>query len=588
MRWFARRKGRGIVETLNLYISRAQCQPCGQQCRRIPSSKTVLVLPEPKVSCAGTAEHAADEAEQLLRGECSEAPLRAVPALRWCFWAAVLVVEIERLKRAARKQTVLPSSLHEANRQPSHVISNFTGARVTQAYELQNASQASLKGLKGLGLGGVSLGGWLCLEDWFFSMGKGRLVSSAHEQGQGYALPPRIPLMNSPWTSEGLLTRQLINEHGQAYAIQAISEYRTHFVTPEDLQEIASAGLRKVRLPITWAAFADALGPLDQAVYASHNADLDIITVPDPFYKDNASLVTIPRKLLTDFLHEARAHGLSVILDVHAYPGGASHGTYNGVWPLKCAFWTEKSRIGSTSLTQIGLWIVDKLVHWIENMDLEAQGTIAGVTLMNEPGHMNRWKQFAPDQAILSWLGEASARFLSSRLPVGLKLYVSLVETAFQDFGGLAVPWYQQAFTLEERRTRVVADVHYYMAWNHGNCDGRSDGLGAYSCGADPATYAGVLNSCAAGFARSSYFRWASQGGLVSVSEFSVGTADAIDVACKEPTLLWTMLTEQLAAFRKYYFESVIWTWKMPYAPDFEPGWSLQWLLRQSQRPDRT
>ncbi|CAE7804420.1 GIP [Symbiodinium necroappetens] len=249
----------------------------------------------------------------------------------------------------------------------------------------------------------------------------------------------------------------------------------------------------EVRLPITWAAFADALGPLDQAVYASHNADLDIITVPDPFYKDNASLVTIPRKLLTDFLHEARAHGLSVILDVHAYPGGASHGTYNGVWPLKCAFWTEKSRIGSTSLTQIGLWIVDKLVHWIENMDLEAQGTIAGVTLMNEPGHMNRWKQFAPDQAILSWLGEASARFLSSRLPVGLKLYVSLVETAFQDFGGLAVPWYQQAFTLEERRTRVVADVHYYMAWNHGNCDGRSDGLGAYSCGADPATYAGTL-----------------------------------------------------------------------------------------------
>ncbi|CAE7948772.1 unnamed protein product [Symbiodinium sp. KB8] len=248
MRWFARRKGRGIVETLNLYISRAQCQPCGQQCRRIPSSKTVLVLPEPKVSCAGTAEHAADEAEQLLRGNLSsKISCSAACSIRGCQLASSFFYnEIERLKRAARKQTVLPSSLHEANRQPSHVISNFTGARVTQAYELQNASQASLKGLKGLGLGGVSLGGWLCLEDWFFSMGKGRLVSSAHEQGQGYALPPRIPLMNSPWTSEGLLTRQLINEHGQAYAIQAISEYRTHFVTPEDLQEIASAGLRKV------------------------------------------------------------------------------------------------------------------------------------------------------------------------------------------------------------------------------------------------------------------------------------------------------------------------------------------------------
>ncbi|CAE7169388.1 unnamed protein product [Symbiodinium pilosum] len=338
----------------------------------------------------------------------------------------------------------------------------------------------------------------------------------------------------------------------------------------------------KVRLPITWAAFADALQPLDKATYGAHSADLDIVTVPDPFYKDQASFVTIPRQMLSDFLRQAKLSGLRVILDIHAYPGGASHGTYNGVWPLKCAFWTEKSKIGpEKNLTEVGMWIVEKMIHWIENLDFEPQGAIAGIVLMNEPGHMNRWKQFAADKAILAWLSEASARYSRSELPfLGIKLYMNLVETAFQDFEGVVVPWYHSTFSLEERKTRVVADVHYYMAWDYHVCDGRSDPFGAYSC---TQNYQGTLRGCAEGNAKNMRRRWSQHDELVAVSEFSLGTFDQIDLACKELPVLETMLKEQLAAFAKYNFETIFWTWKMPYATDFQPGWSLKWLLSQHQ-----
>ena len=45
--------------------------------------------------------------------------------------------------------------------------------------------------------------------------------------------------------------------------------------TPEELQEIVRSGIRTIRLPVTWAAFADALAPLSPSVYAAHNPDIE-------------------------------------------------------------------------------------------------------------------------------------------------------------------------------------------------------------------------------------------------------------------------------------------------------------------------
>lgn len=156
--------------------------------------------------------------------------------------------------------------------------------------------------------------------------------------------------------------------------MKAFSAHRHAFIGEEDLSAIASLGLQMVRLPLTWAAFADALMPLDQKIYGSHNpmtettivpetllckvlitpnyfvgfsntclepgcgcavvkrsTDVPVFGVPDPFYKDQAAFATIPRDWLAEFLVRCAKHGLRVLIDLHAFPGGSSQGTYNGV-----------------------------------------------------------------------------------------------------------------------------------------------------------------------------------------------------------------------------------------------------------------
>ena len=53
--------------------------------------------------------------------------------------------------------------------------------------------------------------------------------------------------------------------------------------------------------------------------------------VPDPFYTDQVAFATIPRDWLEEFLVRCSRHGIRVVLDLHAFPGGSSQGTYNGV-----------------------------------------------------------------------------------------------------------------------------------------------------------------------------------------------------------------------------------------------------------------
>ena len=60
-------------------------------------------------------------------------------------------------------------------------------------------------------LSGVNLGGWLCLEDWFYSGNSGLHVSTIDHNGQGRCLPP---LRSIPWTSEGNLTFELNRSKG--------------------------------------------------------------------------------------------------------------------------------------------------------------------------------------------------------------------------------------------------------------------------------------------------------------------------------------------------------------------------------------
>ena len=82
-----------------------------------------------------------------------------------------------------------------------------------------------------------------------------------------------------PWSSEGLLVKRLIDEHGRDYAAASISAVRDRFITMEDLDQIALAGMSWVRLPMTWVAFADALGELYPEIYGKHDPDTEAVLV---------------------------------------------------------------------------------------------------------------------------------------------------------------------------------------------------------------------------------------------------------------------------------------------------------------------
>mmetsp|Transcript_19662 Transcript_19662/g.34853 ORF Transcript_19662/g.34853 Transcript_19662/m.34853 type:complete len:593 (-) Transcript_19662:30-1808(-) len=439
-------------------------------------------------------------------------------------------------------------------------------------------------------MAGVNLGGWFVLEDWFFSGAYGRNVMSLVSTGQGVCFPPALTSTDEPWPSEGILAQRLLKKHGAGFAADAFKAHRDDYVHEEDLKEMQQMGITSVRLPLSWAAFADALAPLHE-VYSQHDPVTDTVIVPDPYYKDVASFATIPRAKIEVFLRQAAGAGLKVLLDLHSMPGGAQDGTYNGVWPLPPMFWNATSQLGQRKipLTEAGLWISDKLIKWLEGLDPAAQAGVGGVCFMNEPGHMNAFKKFANETHILNWLAATSDLFRRSVLPSrNIHLYVNMMETAFQDFSASAVPWFFKTFTTQERRTWVVADAHWYGAWDYGHCDGRLDIGGGFRCNASEHELRKVMSGCTTGVAEGLKMRWGDDGGLMSISEFSVGTFQDARLACKDRAVLKIFLEEQLASFDSVGLQTFFWTWRLPYGPVFEPGWSFKYLTGlESKSPER-
>ncbi|CAJ1351262.1 unnamed protein product [Effrenium voratum] len=423
---------------------------------------------------------------------------------------------------------------------------------------------------------GVNLGGWLVLEDWFFSGSSGSLVTSSGV-GQGRCLPPLVHDLEEPWPSEGVLAFRLNASKGQAETVRVFEAHRSHFLAEDDLRKIAESGITTVRLPLTWAAFADALAPLSP-IYSSYDPEHESALVPDPFYLDKAALVTIRRDLVADFLRQAAEMGLQVVLDLHALPGGSQDGTYNGVWPNRPVFWSEQTQLGErTALSLVGRWVAQKMIAWVEGLDPLAKQGVAGLTLMNEPAHMNAWKDFAKEQDVLSWLADTADDFRRSSLPGQVKLYVNLIETAFSQFEHSAVPWFLTTFTHEERLTWAVADVHWYVAWSNGDCDGRTVQGGGFSCSAPLPEVQAKLHDCASSAA--SRLRKLFEDAQVAVTEFSAGTFHEARYACHDTQLLRAFLEEELKAFQSDQIQPFFWTWKMPFGPNFEAGWSLKYLL---------
>jgi hypothetical protein len=381
---------------------------------------------------------------------------------------------------------------------------------------------------------------------------------------------------------------------GPAKTAEAFAAHRHSFIGNSDLEGMAALGIRIVRVPLTWAAFADALAPIDEKTYAGHNPDTDTVIVPDPFYTDDAAFATVPRAWLVEFLLRAKSNNLTILFDLHAFPGGSSDGTYNGVWPRKPAFWKHHARLGnkSLSLSESGLLVAKALISWVEGLDEEAQSAVAGVTLMNEPAHMAAIDAFDPEKAfasesdVLAWLEASSDLFRSSSLPqIGKKLYVQIIETAFNDFSATVTPWWHQTFSSTERQSWAIIDRHWYAAWSN-TCSGQVTEGGGYLCDQPIPEIRGLLGDCVHSFTDSFATDFEGQ---KACSEFSAGTLAKAVLACNDPSVLNAFLEEQVSAMKAANIESFFWTWRMPYGPVFEPGWSLKHLsgLEEPRPPEQ-
>ncbi|CAJ1436964.1 unnamed protein product [Effrenium voratum] len=432
---------------------------------------------------------------------------------------------------------------------------------------------------------GSNLGGWLCLEDWFFSGSSGRYVSTTDPAGQGVCLPPLLQGGKTTWPSEGVLVDRLAKSSGKTYAAQVFEAHRNSFIQPGDLKAMAEIGLKVVRVPVVWAMFADALAPLAPDVYGAHDPQVDSVVVPDPFYSENISLVTIPRQLLENLFAEGHQYGLKFLLDLHAMPGGSSDGTYNAVWPNKPVFWHQQTKLGKPlALQKAGLMIVQKAVEWMEGLTGDAKAALEGISPMNEPGHLAGFQSptWAEPLEILEWLGQSVQVFKASKLPSqGKKLYMQVIETAFPDnsYWSTVPKWWKGLTTDAERWSWAVFDMHWYTAW--GTKAGVLPDV-AVLCSESIDGILKVLKPGLKGFAE----QFAENiPGQKSCTEFSASTnADAL-LACQDVDITKAFMLAQVEAMESKGIKPFFWSLKMPYGRVFETEWSLKKIYGYEAEP---
>jgi glucan 1,3-beta-glucosidase len=107
------------------------------------------------------------------------------------------------------------------------------------------------------------------------------------------------------------LIYKLYQKFGEERTIDILTQHREAYITGNDFKEMASRGITQVRLPVGWWAFAP----------ESTQASSKLITDPAHFDK---MFVTITQDFLRKVLGEIKDAGLTVLIDIHAFPGGSA------------------------------------------------------------------------------------------------------------------------------------------------------------------------------------------------------------------------------------------------------------------------
>ena len=91
-----------------------------------------------------------------------------------------------------------------------------------------------------------------------------------------------------------------------------MNQHRNSYITRDDFKEMASHGIKQVRLPLGWWAFT---------LESSHSSTSKLIT--DPVHSDKM-FVTITNEFLKNVIMNAKEEGVKVLIDIHAFPGGSA------------------------------------------------------------------------------------------------------------------------------------------------------------------------------------------------------------------------------------------------------------------------
>ena len=302
---------------------------------------------------------------------------------------------------------------------------------------------------------GVSLDGWFHISASLFapSLSNKESSSNTNNNNNYYNNDKKRTCFHQPCRNQirtlgggpGRLGREISLCKGENVARAAFTAHRRTFITDSDLTSIKRSGLTHVRVPITWAMFAE-----DEEFERGEE-----IVVVDPMYRDRM-FIQASREDLREMVKKIKKNDLRVVLALKGMPGGASNDEGDGAWPHEASFFREFSKVlsaeedseenkressdssdsnqnrknrkllfgGTYSSTKYGEGRNKKLIkaktiaetgetatanflNWLANLDDDLKSTVVGVSLIDAPTAKDP-KQRA---AALTWLERTSQMY---------------------------------------------------------------------------------------------------------------------------------------------------------------------------------
>lgn len=250
---------------------------------------------------------------------------------------------------------------------------------------------------------GVNFGSWLSLEDYFYVGNDGAIeVATPDNNTAAICLPPLHTGSDTgpKWHSETDLLMNLIQQIGIAKALKVFHSHRTSYIDYDtDLLSLSSLGIKSIRVPISWCITDYDPSTINYKNSSTNNNTINNqyelllykhYTCQDPFYSD-IYWPAVPKSILISLLESCSNYDITVVFDIHTYPGATSIGTFSGLWPKWSKFWTNGDHPEDAVTKDIGRTIYSKFVHWMEELAVDnpiAFAGLRGISSMNEPAHL--------------------------------------------------------------------------------------------------------------------------------------------------------------------------------------------------------